>query len=142
MRGLLLELYRRDTLPLFNLYELVCLEVFKGLHQATRPANFKALDSGCFTQSKVNARVVVRQVAPPAPDLGYLHQASRFSGDPRTNCVPVAFRSHQTEGDPMISIDDLIAQERRSIIVIYHKYIQIAIVINIAESGPSARFFN
>src|SRR5207248_9321470 len=92
------------------------------LEQAAGTADLETIDFDGGNEAKVDAHVVIGDVAGAAAD--FVNKSARASsdGDFRSDAIAIGFDAHRTEGDPVMAVADVIdKQRRRSIHVANHR---------------------
>src|SRR5215813_10471061 len=82
--------------------------------ESARPAHFERVDSGVVAQPKVHTHVIVRDVTGATAHLVHQYAPPHSGGDPRPDPVAIGTRSYRPDGNPMVSVFDIIHQQRWS----------------------------
>src|SRR6266513_5108495 len=83
------------------------------LEQAAGPADLETIDFDGGGEAKVDAHVIIGDVAGAAAD--FVNKSARASsdGDFRSDAIAIGFDADRTEGDPVIAVADVIDEQRR-----------------------------
>src|SRR5438477_3239001 len=138
--GSVTKLYRpADALTLFDVDQLVRLNILQRVNLPARPANLQHVDSLSLPQPEVNAQIILREVAATAAHFIDLLMGFRLSGQmchthqPRPDSAAVRFRSNRTNLDPVVIQFQITTEQLRITIHGIDDHIDISIVIEIAK---------
>ena len=107
----------------------------KLLDVPTRPANLKQFDLGMFPKSEVNAKIALGEITCATPHLSDKRQVACLYGNSRADRRADRFNRY-----PMIAIAALVAEERRGLIGVVEKDVDIAVIVVVAEGGGAPDF--
>ena len=86
----------------------------------------------------MDAQVVLRDVASPAPHLVHLHLARRLAPHARPDGAAVRSCPFELQGDPTISVERLRPEEVGRVVDVVHEDVDGAVVVVVAEGRPAA----
>src|SRR5438128_12220061 len=100
------SLFTHHSLPASFLHRPtpVHCQSLKPFRQSARPANLHPIHLRCFPQTEMHSHIVVRVKTRPASHFVHANPSAGAQADPRSNPVPVRFRSHSLDAYPMIFI--------------------------------------
>src|SRR6185503_10512571 len=116
------------------------LDIAQRLGLSTRPGYFHGLDFIGSPQAKVEPQIVLREIAAPSPNFVELHDAGGMNGDSRADGGTITLGSNQMKTNTVVGVAGSIDQQRRRLADVEHENANVAVVINVPESGATARF--
>jgi len=102
-----------DPFSFLNRVNLIRGKIAETLYQPAGPGDFDAIDLASGSQAEVQPKVVLRKIAAASANFIELRKFSSAHREARADSGAVTFRALQVEFNPVISIDEMIAQESR-----------------------------
>src|ERR1700682_3347141 len=117
--------------------ELVGGQIGERLDGSRRPRNLDAIDFFGRAQTKVQASVILGEIAAAAVHFVGLGHPTRCKSDSGTNRHAIAFGARQIEADPIAAWYAVVFQNHRSAVEVTDDHVHIAVVEEIAYSQAS-----
>lgn len=122
-----------------NEVEAVRRNVMKDLVQAAWPRDFDGRSLGAISEAEIGAEVALRKIASAAGDFANLGDFSGGEADPGSQGVMIALGADELKIDEVIFVAAGIVEERGRITVVGDDDVDVAVVLEIGESGAAGR---
>src|ERR1035438_6141610 len=107
------------------------------LDGARWPVNLNA-GGALSSQSKMQSRIVDREITRLAHHLLRLHVFAIANQHSCANCASIALDPLESNLDPVVARRRIVAQQGRRLVLIHYENIDIAVVVEVAESTSTA----
>src|SRR5262245_46694211 len=124
-----------------NIHRTVGFEGTYRLCEPVRPADFDAIHSRGCSQSEVEPQIVLRNKARLTQNRLRLDAPAAADADLGSDRAARRFRSHQMQANPVMAGVLVVAQQCGRLTHIHDENIDIAVIIDIAESSATAGMF-
>src|SRR5882672_1157632 len=131
-------IWRHNAFTLFHDVDVIGHNVVQRLRASRGPPNFNTIHFLRTPLSEVHAQIVLRKITSAAPHLIDLRDRTSHNSNLRTQRKPVAARSHQLKGDPVVRVRAFVAQNRWRPIDVFHHHVNPAVVVEIPKSRAPA----
>src|SRR5580692_8083741 len=121
----------------FDYDDLIALHGLDGFAEAAGPANLE-IGGGFGAEAEVQARIVRRVKAGLAEDFLCLYLFSVAHEDAGSDGAAIGLGADEFYFEPVIVAADVVAEERRNFAHVDNENVEIAVVIEIAESTSAA----
>src|SRR6266568_32436 len=110
----------------------------KLFYLSQRPSNFDIRRTG-RAEPEVEPEVVNREVRRLAQDFLRLYLVAVPNRDPATDGAAVRLDARQLYFDPVVVAREVVAQQRRWLVVIHDQDVDVAVVVKVSECATAAR---
>src|SRR5581483_4994627 len=128
-----------DALTFDDLDVSINRQVRELVNFAARPSDFDAVNLRGPADAQDFARVVRGEAAAAARLQATAFHPSRSPHDDRADRAGVALRGDQIQPQPVLPIATLVAQQQRRFAVIRDQYVQVTVVVKIANGHSAGR---
>ena len=90
----------------------------------------------------MDAHIVVGKITAAASDFFDLRFSSGLNLNASADRVAIGARAFQAERNPMILISTLVTEQAGTVIHVDHEYIDVPVVVEVAESSAARRLWN
>src|SRR5215470_5212258 len=139
-QGGLIDIFLLDNaLSFFDRQQLVRIHVGNSVNHAARPADFDEVYLRPLFQAEMQPRVALRDVTRAAPHFVYLRQIAGDDFDLGADAVAVALDADRPDRHEVIRVAAVVPQQLRRAVQIVDDNVNIAVIIQIAESHTTPR---
>ena len=130
-------LLMNDPGPLANDHELVGRNIWNGLGAAVCPANAE-VGYGFISQPEMQALVVHRVETGLSAYLPRLYPVAVPCGHSCSDRAAIAAHSNQQDFQPVVLPRKIISQQGRRLVHVPNENVDVAIIVEVPESAPTA----
>jgi hypothetical protein len=127
-----------DPYTFFDGNNPVTLKVRQLGRNTAWPENLDCINGRMWAQAKMETRVLSGLIAHAALPLIVKDEISRGYFQSCTNAISIGPRADQQDLQPVVGISSIIAQKLRSLAIVVHENVEVAVIIEVADRGSPA----